>query len=188
MCKKIWGLKIFLVQNNFVVQRKFWAPKISGPNKIFWLPKFVWVHQSLSWDGRSIPYLKIHSIKYEPPYRPRTISKVCCGGWWWWSKWILEFRFVPNLRLRHEAGTKLNNEYSADILMRWNRTRIKTETLALTMKLWLVHSQCNLFYSKGPGTFADQVIEIQDADKTSPPSARVAAMRFMLQQNCKRNI
>ena len=42
--------------------------------------------------------------KYEPPPRPRTLSKVCCGGWWW-SKGVLEFRFGPNLGLRLEAGT-----------------------------------------------------------------------------------
>ena len=32
---------------------------------------------------------------------------VVVGGWWW-SKGILEFRFDPNLGLRLEAGTKLN--------------------------------------------------------------------------------
>ena len=31
------------------------------------------------------------------------------GGGWWWSKGILEFRFGPNLGLRLEAWTKLNN-------------------------------------------------------------------------------
>ena len=31
------------------------------------------------------------------------------GLWWWWSKSILEFCFGPNLGLRLEAGTKLNN-------------------------------------------------------------------------------
>ena len=35
-----------------------------------------------------------------------TLSKVLCG---WWSKGNLEFRFGPNLGLRLEAGTKLNN-------------------------------------------------------------------------------
>ena len=34
------------------------------------------------------------------------------GGWWWWSKGILEFRFGPNLGLRLEAWTKLNNIFS----------------------------------------------------------------------------
>ena len=61
------------------------------------------------WDWRSIPcpYIGLH-IKYEPPTRPRALAKVCCGGWWW-SKGILEFHFGPNLRLRLEAWTKLNN-------------------------------------------------------------------------------
>ena len=31
------------------------------------------------------------------------------GGAGWWSKRILEFRFGPNLELRLEPGTKLNN-------------------------------------------------------------------------------
>ena len=32
-------------------------------------------------DVRLIPYPKIDQhIKYEPPTRPRTLSKVCCGG------------------------------------------------------------------------------------------------------------
>ena len=29
--------------------------------------------------------------------------------WWWWSKGILEFPFGPNLGIRLEACTKLNN-------------------------------------------------------------------------------
>ena len=32
------------------------------------------------------------------------------GGGWWWSKGFLEFRFGPNLGLRLEAWTKLNNK------------------------------------------------------------------------------
>ena len=32
------------------------------------------------------------------------------GGWRWWSKGIFEFRFGPNLGLRLEAWTKLNNK------------------------------------------------------------------------------
>ena len=35
-------------------------------------------------------------------------QKFGVGGGWW-SKGILEFRFGPNLGLRLEAGTKLNN-------------------------------------------------------------------------------
>ena len=31
------------------------------------------------------------------------------GGWWWWSKGISKFLFGPNLGLRLEAWTKLNN-------------------------------------------------------------------------------
>ena len=31
------------------------------------------------------------------------------GGGCWWSKVTLKFRFGPNLGLRLEAGTKLNN-------------------------------------------------------------------------------
>ena len=36
-----------------------------------------------------------------------SFQKFAVGGWW--SKGILEFRFGPNLGLRLEAGTKLNN-------------------------------------------------------------------------------
>ena len=71
-------------------------------------------------------------------------------------------------------------------MMRWNITGIVTETLALAMKLWQVHSQCNLFlFQKVMGLFADQVIEIQDTEKTCTTSARVAVMSPMQQQNCK---
>ena len=36
----------------------------------------------LGGGARPIPYPQIGlHIKYEPPTRPRTISKVC-GGWW----------------------------------------------------------------------------------------------------------
>ena len=35
------------------------------------------------------------------------------GGGWWWSKGILEFRFGPNLGLRLEAWTKLNNIFKS---------------------------------------------------------------------------
>ena len=57
---------------------------------------------------------------------------VVVGSGWWWSKAILEFLFGPNLGLRLEAGTKLNNlkvliidEISmmkADILYRIHQT------------------------------------------------------------------
>ena len=41
---------------------------------------------------------------------PEPFQKFGVGGrWWWWSKGILEFRFGPNLGLRLEAWTKLNN-------------------------------------------------------------------------------
>ena len=51
---------------------------------------------------RSIPYPLIgQHIKYEPPNRPGTLSKIWCGGWW--SEGILEFGFGPNLGLRLEA-------------------------------------------------------------------------------------
>ena len=50
--------------------------------------------------------------------KSRNLLKVRCG-WWvgggWWSKGILEFRFGPNLGLRLEAWTKLNN-----ISISWN--------------------------------------------------------------------
>ena len=42
---------------------------------------------------------------------------VVVGGWCWWSKGILEFRFGPNLGLRLEAWTKLNNIESDIILV-----------------------------------------------------------------------
>ena len=33
------------------------------------------------WDGRSIPFPKIDlHINYEPPTRPKTLSKVASGG------------------------------------------------------------------------------------------------------------
>ena len=35
------------------------------------------------------------------------------GGGGWWSKGILEFRFGPNLGLRLEAWTKLNNIFKS---------------------------------------------------------------------------
>ena len=36
------------------------------------------------WDVGLIPYHKIGiHIKYEPPTRPKTLSKVWCGGGWW---------------------------------------------------------------------------------------------------------
>ena len=47
---------------------------------------------------------------------PEPFQKFGVGGggggwwWWWWSKGILEFRFGPNLGLRLEAWTKLNNK------------------------------------------------------------------------------
>ena len=49
----------------------------------------------------SIPYSQIGlHIKYEPPIRPKTLTKVGVGGGgWWWSKGILDFRFGPNLGL-----------------------------------------------------------------------------------------
>ena len=53
-----------------------------------------------------------YHIKYEPSTRPRTLLKVCCGGGW--SKGILEFRFGPNIELRLEAWTKLNNMKTVD--------------------------------------------------------------------------
>ena len=58
-----------------------------------------------------IPYSQIGlHIKCELPTRPRSFSKVWCG---WvgggWSKGILELCFGPNLGLRLEAYTKLNN-------------------------------------------------------------------------------
>ena len=57
-------------------------------------------------DGR-LPYPQIGlHINYEPPTRPRTLSKVLRGLW---SKGILNSCFGPNLELRHEAGIKLNN-------------------------------------------------------------------------------
>ena len=48
---------------------------------------------------------------------PEPFQKFGVGGGWigggwvggWWSKGILELRFGPNLGLRLEAGTKLNN-------------------------------------------------------------------------------
>ena len=36
-------------------------------------------------------------------------QKLGVVGGWWWSKGILEFHFGPDLGLRLEAGTKLNN-------------------------------------------------------------------------------
>ena len=43
---------------------------------------------------------------------PEPFQKFGVGGGWvgGWSKGILEFRFGPNLGLRLEAGTKLNNK------------------------------------------------------------------------------
>ena len=56
-------------------------------------------------------YVGLH-IKYEPPTKPRTLSKVWCG---WWSKGILECRFGPNLGLQLEAWTKLSNQNNINI-------------------------------------------------------------------------
>ena len=45
------------------------------------------------------------------------------GGWWWWVAGggvILEFRIGPNLRLRLEAGTKLNKMATQRHLTLWN--------------------------------------------------------------------
>ena len=39
----------------------------------------------------------------------KPFQKICVGEWWWGSKGIFEFRFGPNLELRLEVGTKLNN-------------------------------------------------------------------------------
>ena len=52
-------------------------------------------------------------------------QKLGVGGGdvgWWWSKGILELRLGPNLGLRPEAWTKLNNNHT--ILKDWRQENI----------------------------------------------------------------
>ena len=63
---------------------------------------------SLSKENTSLFSLPLKYYYYNQQTLPRTVKIIWCGGGGC-SKGILQFHFGPNLGLRLEAGTKLNN-------------------------------------------------------------------------------
>ena len=69
----------------------------------------------------------------------------------WWSKGILEFSFGPNLLLRHEARTKLNNAMNnANCSLEFLRIKLRKHNSNYTLQLNNVNctiqiAQCKLY-------------------------------------------
>ena len=85
---------------------------------------------SLSKENTSLFSLPLKYYYYNQQTLPRTVKIIWCGGGGC-SKGILEFHFGPNLGLRLEAGTKLNNNADNNSNGKTNAKALMTKTLIL---------------------------------------------------------